>query len=400
MGSHHAAANHSAPSTGHHGPRPPLIFISAAEPSADQHAASLIRAALAMDPEIRFVGVAGPKMRDAGCRGIFDMTRHAAMLLGALGAVGKGVRVLNTADAYLRRFPFDAAVVIDSPTLHLPLARKAQAAGVPVLYYITPQMWAWGGWRIHKLRGVVEKAAVILPFEEAFFRNQGVDAHYVGHPLIEQLARRPINPARVAELRRGGPLVALLPGSRKHVVSEVLGGQLDVARQIARAVPGVRFGVSVASDGVAPIIEAAVAASGLDAATFPGGHDDLVEAAELVLVASGTTTLELACRRRPMIAMYNASRVFYHLVARWLLKTPYYALPNILAGREIVPEFMPYYTSTVPIAEKAIALLLDPALRAEMSAALGEVVATLGTKSASQETARMLLQIVAARRGH
>jgi len=92
--------------------------------------------------------------------------------------------------------------------------------------------------------------------------------------------------------------------------------------------------------------------------------------------------------------------VFYHLVARWLLKTPYYALPNILAGREIVPEFMPYYTSTVPIAEKAIALLRDPSLRAEMSAALGEVVATLGTKSASQETARMLLQIVAARRGH
>ncbi len=326
------------------------------------------------------------------------MTGHAAMLLGALGAVGKGVRLVNTADTYLRRFPFDAAVVIDSPTLHLPLARRAQAAGVPVLYYIAPQMWAWGGWRIHKLRGVVEKVAVILPFEEPFFRNQGVDARYVGHPLIEQIAARPVNQAKVAELRRGGPLIALLPGSRKHVVSELIGGQLDVARQVARAVPGARFGVSVANAGVAPIIEQAITAAGVPAIAYATGHDELVEAADLVLVASGTTTLELACRRRPMIVMYNASRVFYHLVARWVLKTPYYALPNILAGREVVPEFMPYYTSTAPIAAAATSLLRNDARREAMSRELGEVVATLGERSASAETARLLLDIVDRRR--
>jgi len=373
----------------------PLIFISAAEPSADMHGASLIRALTADRPTARFVGVAGPRMVAAGCESIFDMTRHSAMLLGAIRAAGRGLAMLKTADEHLRRYPFDAAVVIDSPVLHLPLAGKAQSAGVPVLYYIAPQLWAWGESRIHKLRNRVEHSAVILPFEEEYFRNQGVDATFVGHPLAEHVAATTVDDEKVKAIRAGGtPVVALLPGSRKHVVEQMLPGQLEIARAIRSAIPGARFGISVANDQVAPFIEQAVRDSGTAATPYPGQHAELIRAADLVLVASGTSTLEVALHERPMIVMYNTSRLFYQLIGRWMIKTPYLSLPNILAGREVVPEFMPYYRSTTPIAELAIELLESTEKRQAMVNALRAVVEPLRDGNASKRTAELLLNMI------
>ncbi len=374
----------------------PLVFISAAEPSADIHGAALIRATRAQCPGVRFVGVAGPRMVAEGCERIFDMTRHSAMLLGALKTVGRGLRMLNTADEHLRRYPFDAAVVIDSPTLHLPLAGRAQAAGVPVLYYIAPQMWAWGSYRIYKLRHRVERVAAILPFEEQYFRDQGVDATYVGHPLAERLASQTLDRAVVGDIRAGGsPVVALLPGSRKHVVSEVLPGQLEVAKRISAALPRSAFGVSVANPQVAPIIAAETSKAGVAVKQYPDNFAELIQAADLVLVASGTTALEVAFHQRPMIVMYNASRLFYHLIGRWMIHTPYLCLPNILAQREIVPEFMPYYLSTDPIADRAIELLRDAKARGRMVDELSALVDPMRATQASVTTADMLLRMIA-----
>ena len=375
----------------------PLIFISAAEPSGDRHGASLIRAVLTLCPSARFVGVAGPCMVAAGCDRIFDMTRHAGMLLGAMRIVPQAVAMLTTSDRHLRRYPFDAVVVIDSPTLHLPLADRAHSAGIPVLYYIAPQMWAWGAYRIYKLRHRVDRLAVILPFEEAYFRAQGVDATYVGHPLAEQLAQNAANPKTIQEIRsRGAPVMALLPGSRRHVVAEVLPGQLDVATRVATTFPGATFGVSVAGDAVAPIIERLVKASGLGTGSirlFPEHRAELIRAADLVLVASGTTTLEVALHTRPMIVMYNGSRALYQLIGRWLIQTPHLSLPNILAGRAIVPEFMPYYRSTTPIADRAVELLRSEPARSVMSQELAEVTEPLRSSRASERTAAMLLEL-------
>ncbi len=240
----------------------PLIFISAAEPSGDMHGAALIRATTAICPGARFVGVAGPRMTAAGCEPIFDMTRHSAMLLGAVASVGRGIAMLQTCERHLRRYPFDAAVVIDSPTLHLPLAGRAQAVGIPVLYYIAPQLWAWGARRIHKLRNRVERVAVILPFEERYFCDRGVDATFVGHPLADQWARTRIDQTVVDEIRsHGEPVIALLPGSRKHVVEAMLPGQLEVAQRIAAEFPGATFGVSVAGPQVDGVIARAISSS-------------------------------------------------------------------------------------------------------------------------------------------
>jgi len=371
------------------------VFISAAEPSADLHGAALIRATRAIDPTVRFVGVAGPKMVEAGCERIFDMSRHAAMLLGVIKNAVRGIAMLNTCDRHLRGYPFAAAVVIDSPMLHLPLAAKAQAAGVPVLYYIAPQMWAWGKYRIHKLRNRVDRVAVILPFEEDFFRNQGVNATYVGHPLAEQFAQMSIDRDVVAGIRRRGvQVVALLPGSRTHVVESVLPGQLLVAERIASTISGATFGVSVANAQVAPIIQRLVSACRVPVEPYPGHHAELIQAADLVLVASGTTALEVALHERPMVVMYQSSRFFYHAIGRWMIDLPYLSLPNILARREIVPEFMPYYTSTDPIADLAIALLRSEDARRTMAENLSAMVAPLRGTHAAQRTAELLLEMI------
>jgi lipid-A-disaccharide synthase len=375
-----------------------FVFISAVEPSADLHAASLIRAARELHPAVRFVGVGGPRMAAEGCEIIHDMTAEAAMLLGALRNVRKARRMLAVCRQALRAKRFAAAVLVDSPALHLRLAKIVRKAGVPVLYYVAPQLWAWGAWRIRKLRRRVDRLAVILPFEEAYFRQRGVDAAFVGHPLADVVAQEPADKKAVDSFRAlGQPLIALLPGSRRHVVQRVLPGQLQVARSIADVFPKAAFSVSIAHDGLAADVQRAVErATRLPQVTkCPGPPGALIHAADLILVASGTAAVEVALHRRPMIVMYNASRFFYHALGRWVVRTPHLSLPNILAGRRIVPEFMPYYTSTAPIAETAIRLLSSSEAREAMLADLDGVTATLREPGASRNVAGMLLSMIA-----
>jgi len=373
----------------------PLVFISAGEPSADGHAASLIRAVRHLRPEVRFVGVAGPAMTEAGCWPIFDMTRYSAMLLGAARAVIPAIRLLATTRRHLRRYPFSAAVVVDSPTLNLPIARRAKLRGLPVLYFIAPQLWAWGQFRIRKLRARVDRMAVILPFEQDYFRSCGIKATYVGHPLFDRLSGLSAEQEAVASIRsRGQPVLAILPGSRRHVVREVLPGQLEVAGQILDRFSGAHIGVSVANAQTAAVIDELLDGTELPVTRYRDQNANLLTAADLALVASGTATLEVAYRHTPMIVMYNANRWAYHLVGRWFINTPHLSLVNILAGRELVPEFMPYYRSARPIADRAINLLADPDARRRMSDDLAALVDPLVKTDASANTARILLEMI------
>ena len=187
---------------------------------------------------MRFVGLAGPAMQEAGCWPLHDLTRRSAMLLSALGNVGEGVRILRSTSRHFQRYTFAAAVLIDSPMLNLGLAKVAKARRVPVLYYIAPQVWAWGRYRVHRVRRRVDRMAVILPFEEAFFRTHGIDATYVGHPLFDTLSQRRPDSGFQRTLRSAGrPVVALLPGSRTHVVKSVFPGQLECRTGHCRAAP-------------------------------------------------------------------------------------------------------------------------------------------------------------------
>jgi lipid-A-disaccharide synthase len=373
----------------------PYIFISAAEHSADLHAASLIEAIRRRRPSASFVGLTGPRMQALGCETIQDMTTGSAMLAGAFLKVGTGLAMFSRLDRVLASRPPNLAIVVDSPTYHLPIARRCKARGLPVLYYIAPQVWAWAEFRVNKVRRRVDRLAVIFPFEQEYFRGHGVDAVYVGHPLWDALARRRVDQAFVAAQRRAHDLtVALLPGSRRHVIREVLPGQLEVAAVLSRRFPRLGLMVSAADEHAQAMIAPMVRASGLNAPVHLDRHIDLINAADLVLVASGTAAVETAYYHRPMIVMYNASRIGYHLLARWLIRTKYFCMVNILAGRDIVPEFMPYYRSTEPIAAKAVELLGSPSLRRQMSEALARLIDPMVKTGASDNTAAEAIDLL------
>lgn len=376
----------------------PKIFISAAEPSGDQHAAGLIRAVREIHPQAKFYGIAGPRMQAAGCEAVEDWTRQSAMLAGAIRLVGRAFGLFKRVGRLLRADPADLVIVVDSPTLHLPIAKKAKAAGCPVLYYIAPQVWAWAPWRIRRVRRRVDRLACLLPFEEHYFSSRGVPAKYVGHPLIEQLRAIRPDPAVVADLKhRGRPIVACLPGSRGHVIQEVLPGQIEVARAIAARHPDVFFLFSAADETAAATLRAALQPESFRHSVEVRRNADVLAAADLVLCVSGTATLEVAYAGVPLVIMYNGSKWGYRLVARWLIRTPHLSLVNILAGRRVVPEFMPFYTSTAPIAAEALDLLTNEPRRQQMKADLGAIIASLGTASAARGAAQIAAEMLSSR---
>lgn len=402
--------------------------MSGVEPSADRHAAEVIREIGRVCPEASFFGVAGPRMRAAGCEVIEDWTRQAAMLVGAVRLAGRAWRLIRRVRRELRERAADLAILVDSPALHLPMARQVRAAGCPVMYYIAPQLWAWAPWRIGRVRRRVDRLAAILPFEEGYFRQRGVDARFVGHPLVEQVYARPADAEAVAAYRAmGEPVVACLPGSRDHVVREVLPGQIEVARAIAARFPRAVFLFSAASEAAAALIREAVRGEAFRQAVLgpapspgdSGGGPDMraalradppgeavaardvedvnaamLGAADLALCASGTATLEVALRGVPMVVMYNGSKWGYRLVGRWLIRTPHLSLVNILAGRRVVPEFMPYYTATAPIAAEAIDLLTNEHRRATIRAELEAVARSLGERGAAAGAAAMAMDMI------
>jgi lipid-A-disaccharide synthase len=382
-----------------HGPTPPLrVFISAAEVSGDRHGAELIRAIRELRPETTFFGVAGPAMQAAGCEPIEDFTARATMLVGAVRLAGHAYRLVRQVGREVRERRPDVAILVDSPALHLPMARHIRAADCPVLYYIAPQLWAWAPWRIGRVRRRVNRMAVILPFEEVYFRRRGVAAEFVGHPLATQLAAEQRSPQAVERLKQlGRPLIACLAGSRKHVVQEVLPGQIEVARAIAADHPQAGFVFAAANDSAAEMIRPALASERFRYRLEVGRNADVLSAADFALCASGTATLEVAWHGVPMIVMYNGSKWGYRLVGRWLITTPHLCLVNILAGRRVVPEFMPYYTSTRPIADEALAILASPQQQAAMKADLANVVESLGSGNAATRTARMAVELAATR---
>jgi len=388
-------------------PRAPRIFISAAEPSGDRHASALIQAIRRLQPAATFWGVAGPLMQAAGCEAVDDFTRRSAMLVNAVRLAGHAWRLVRQVGRQMADGSTDLAILVDSPALHLPMAKHIRSAGVPVLYYIAPQLWAWAPWRIRRVRRRVNRMAVILPFEEEYFRRRGVDARFVGHPLIEQLESAQPDPEAVEDLRKtGSPVVACLPGSRRHVIEEVLPGQIEVAAAIAEHHPDAGFLFAAADETAAAIIRDALAdhrpphGARQDPGTLfkyrveVSRNAEILAAADLALVASGTATLEVAWHRLPMVVMYNGSNWGYRLVGRFLITTPHLSLVNILAGKRAVPEFMPYYTSTDPIAAEALDLLTNEPRRQAVKQDLDAVIRSLGETRAADKTARIALDMI------
>jgi lipid-A-disaccharide synthase len=372
-------------------------MLVAGEASGDLHGATLARALRAQVPGIHLYGMGGRAMAAEGVTLLVDATAEATV--GGTEAVG-GVPALYRAYRRLRATLAgpgrpDALVVIDFPEFNLRLARAAQRAGVAVIYFIPPQVWAWRPWRVHLMRRVVSLVLAVFPFEPALYRRAGVPVTFVGHPIVDALAEAPSrdDARKRLELDGDAPVIGLLPGSRRHEIARVMPLMRRAAEEIAARHPDARFVVAQAPTVDRAILEASGAAGAAFRIVASGAHA-VMRAADLLLVTSGTATLEAALLGTPMVVCYQLSRLT-ELLFRPLVRVPWISLANITLGRAVVPELYQRELTAESLAREALALLESPAALAAQRDAFGELAGQLGAPGVGARAARQVLQLAA-----
>lgn len=355
----------------------PTIFITAAEASGDAHAAGLIEAIRRRVVDARFVGIGGPAMASAGCELLAEPVRRAAMTTGALAHLGYFYKLIRQVRRAMDEYAPDVHVPVDSPALNWHLAKAARKRRIPVAYYIAPQTWAWAPWRVRKLRKLADAVACILPFEADYFGSRGVNAHYVGHPLFDDLpAADP--PDIEAAAASGQWQIALMPGSRDSEIKSHAGALASVMDGLARRYPKARFTITAINDHSADVIRRSTGRSDLPIET--GNTAEVLKRSHFAVAASGTVTLEVAHFGVPMIIFYRVNKWAWRLVGRWLIRTPHLSLVNILAGPGapgLVPELMPWFGDAGEILGCAEEMLDDVETLMELRRELLRLVAPL-----------------------
>lgn len=358
------------------------IFVSAGEPSGDVHGANLVRSLRAHSPDVIVEGFGGERMAEAGCNLLYPLCDMAVIgFVQVLASVPRFSTLLKQAERHFRRHRPDALVLIDFPGFHWWLARAARSAGVPVLYFVPPQLWAWAGWRARKMRRLVNHVLCALPFEEKWYRQRHIPAAFVGHPYFDELHRQRFDEAFLAEQQSWpGPIVALLPGSRRQELVNNTDSLLGALAHIHARRPEVRFLAACLRPAHRDRIAARAAERGLPLEAHAGRTPEIIHLAHSCLAVSGSVSLELLFAARPTVVLY---RVHWYgmMLARMLKRCRWISLPNLLAGRELFPE---YLTTTCPaeaMAEHVLHWLDDPAAYARLRndlAALRDQVAEPG----------------------
>ena len=365
-----------------------ILFV-AGETSGDLHAAGVAAAIRRREPDRPLSGVGGSRMRDAGVVLIDDVERMAVMgFVEVIRHVPRHWSLLRRLRHRLERNGTGLVTLIDYPGFNMRMAKHARECGVPVLYYITPQVWAWGANRLAKLAHLITRAAVILPFEEPLLRQHGIDATFVGHPLLD----RATSMADRATTRRslGVPedarLLALFPGSRRQEIARHLDDFVAVGRELQRRVSGLHVVLSVA-----PGIE-------IDAASCPfptvrGSSLNVLSAADAAFCKSGTSTLEAAVAGCPLAVGYRTNRLTYAIASR-VVTLPWIGLVNVVAGRLVAPEFVQDQLIPMRVASALEPLLVESGERQRMLDDLADVRSRLGAPGAADRVAEMALGMV------
>lgn len=368
------------------------IMIVAGEASGDLHGAGLAKALHTLRPDIRLVGVGGPHMRAAGIEVVQGLHRVDVVGVPGLATIGKGLANLATLKRFFRREKLDGVVFVDNPSMNLRLAKIAARLGHRVIYYIAPQIWAWGRRRIHTIRRVVCRMVVILPFEEPLYREARVPCRFVGHPLLDSMA--PAYERTRSRQHLGlppeGMILGVLPGSRRAEIRSLLPVMMEAVLRIKASFPTLHCVI-----GQAPTVPDDWIHEGLHHTTFPvtlvpNQPNDVMAAADFLLVASGTATLQAALIGTPMVLAYRVSWLSA-LLARMLLKVDHVGLVNLVAGRGVVPELLQSEATAERLSGEALRFLKDRAQYEHMREALGHVRAKLGTPGASRRAAEEVL---------
>jgi lipid-A-disaccharide synthase len=314
--------------------KPFTIFFSVGEPSGDLHGANLIALLRQQRPGIQTVGFGGPRMQAAGMELLADLTQLAVMwIVQAVVNVDKFWKLLQRADEYFRTERPDAVVLIDFPGFNWWIARKAKKHGIPVVYYGAPQMWAWGGWRIRKMRRLVDHVLCKLPFEAEWYRERGCEAVYVGHPYFDHLTRHVLDHQFLQQHAHDSEqqLVTILPGSRTQEVRTNLPVFLKAAEVVAKQVPGTRFAIASFNEKQAALAREQVTGSKLPIEIFVDHTGEAIQLSDCCMACSGSVSLELMYYAKPSVIHYWIDRRMYYFAKHLLLQCKYMTLVNLLA---------------------------------------------------------------------
>lgn len=387
------------------------IFYSAGEPSGDVHAANLIRSLRAANPNVRAVGYGGPKMREAGCRLHAELTQLAVMwFLRVLLNIHKFVGLYWRADRYFAEHRPDAVVLIDYPGFNWWIAKAAQRNRIPVFYYSPPQVWAWGRWRVEKMRTLVDHVLSGLPFEQKWLAQRGCQVTYVGHPFFDEVRSHAMDQAFVAaERAKPGPLVTILPGSRNQELEKNLRFMLAAAARIKQAVPGVRFAAACFKPEHADMVRAEAQARDLPIEVHHGRTPELIAAAHSCLAVSGSVSLELLYHGKPTVVVYWVDRLAFHVQDIFFRKCKYITLVNLLAEDDtlaqdrsfarppdelLYPEYLTWRDPSADLARHIVRWLNDPAAHAARIAELAALRDRVGQPGAAEKAARIILSTI------
>ncbi|MCZ6680424.1 MAG: lipid-A-disaccharide synthase [Candidatus Poribacteria bacterium] len=364
------------------------IMIVAGEPSGDLHAARVAEKLKELSPDLDLFGMGGDSMAKVGVELVYHIRDSAVMGIG---------EVITAIPAFLKKRKHlthlidvkrpDAVVLVDFADFNMRLARFAHRRGIPVIYYIPPKAWAWRSGRAKKIAKTTTVVASIFPFEAAFYRNAGANVKFVGHPLLD-FARTDLSceeARRTLDLREDGPVLGLMPGSRRREVDRLLPVMLAVTHQIRAVLPDCQFVLPLA-----PSIDPASLPSMPLVKVVTGAVYEAMRASDLMLIASGTATLEAACLDTPMIVVYKMSRLSWRII-KALVKLDLSGLPNVIAGREIVPELLQNAVTAERLTPVALELLQNPKKREAQREELRKVYQQLGSPGAVERTARLVL---------
>lgn len=372
------------------------IFIVAGEASGDLHGADLSRALLSLDPEVTLTGMGGEQMRRAGVKLLVDAAELAGLgVTETVYRLAAGVRAFRKLRTALATEHPALLLLIDFPDFNFWLARASRRIGIPVLYYISPQVWAWRRGRIQTLKRLVQRMVVIFPFEETLYRQAGVPVTFVGHPMVDRLGDIPTR----EEARRqlgcdpSDLIVGLLPGSREGEIKYHLPVMKKAATQIAQTEPKVRFFLAVADVLPARVVEMLFQESDSRIRAVQGQTYQVMRAADLVITASGTATLEAGLLGTPMVIVYRVSRLTWW-AGRLLVDVPCIGMVNLVAGRLVVPELLQWDFTPERVARTSLELLQNPVALDAIRTALGDVRGKLGEEGASLRAAQEVLKML------
>ncbi len=380
--------------------RPTRLFFSVGDVSADLHAARLVGVLRARRPDAVLEGLGGPRMAEAGCRLLNNLTALNVMwFTNAAKVIRRARRIQNEALRHIEANRPDAVVLLDYPGFNLFFARRLKKLGVPVIYYIAPQFWAWLPGRVRKIRRRVGKVLCIFPFEEDLYRRAGVPVEYVGHPLFDHMAEVTLDDDFRRSLRASGsPVIGLLPGSRRQEIRDLLPAMAHAGALIRREFPAAAFVVASADEEQETLASEVLRKHAFPAQVVRGRTFEVMAESDLCLVKAGTGTMETLHFGTPMVILYRVNAGGW-LLDKLLRRTRFIGMPNILLGREAVPERLLCRERPEEVSALALDILKRPERRNEIRRSLEALRRQIDWPGASGRAADAILRFADENRG-